>query len=116
MKTIARITIALPLILALFGCASASPGAARYMSPRELNSNAAKFDGQEVAVRGYLVLGAQGRSLYQSKRLFFQFGRALEANRPDFDPAEYDEDCLTLLNADSLLDNREIFEIGRVHV
>ena len=33
----------------------------------------------------------------------------MKANRPDFNPADFDDDCLTLLNAEALLDNREIF-------
>lgn len=107
MKAIAASFLVLTLTRA--GCASSSPDAVRYMTPRELNTNAARFDGAEVLVRGYLVLGLQGRSLYQSKRRFSQFERALYANRPDFDPADYDPDCLTLLNADVLLDNREMF-------
>jgi hypothetical protein len=82
---------------------------AHVLSPRELNTDARQYDGREVVVRGFVVLGTNGRSLYQSKERFEEFGRAFYAYAPGFNPADFDADCLTLLNAGILEDNVSVF-------
>jgi hypothetical protein len=95
----------------LCGCAmvTLSP-AAQVLTPRELNTHPNQYDGRQVVVRGFVILGTNGRSLYQSKERFEEFDRALYAQTPGFNPAEFDADCLTLLNAHVLEDNRSVFE------
>jgi hypothetical protein len=83
---------------------------AHVLSPRELNNDRKQYDGREVVVRGFVVLGTNGRSLYQSKERFEEFGRAFDAQAPGFDAADFDADCLTLLNAGVLEDNVSVFD------
>ena len=87
---------------------TASP-VAFVLTPRELNTHPKQYNGQEVVVRGFVVLGTNGRSLYQSKERFEEFGRAFYAHAPGFNPADFDADCLTLLNADVLEGNVSVF-------
>jgi hypothetical protein len=80
------------------------------LSPRELNIDSKTYDGQEVVVRGFVVLGTNGRSLFQSKARFEEFGRAFYAHEPSFKSSDFDGDCLTLLNAGVLEDNVSVFD------
>jgi len=95
----------------LCGCTlmTASP-VAHVLTPRELNTHAAQYDGREVIVRGFVVLGTNGRSLYQSKEKLEQFGRDFRAQTSGFNPADFDADCLTLLNARVLEENPGVFD------
>ena len=79
------------------------------LTPRELNTHPEQYDGRDVIVRGFVILGTNGRSLYQSKERFEEFGRAFYAQTPGFNPAEYDADCVTLLNARVLEENSSVF-------
>ena len=99
------------LLLALLcGCAVVSaPSSAHVFSPRELNTDPDQYNGREVVVRGFVILGTNGRSLYQSKERFEEFDRAFNAQAPGFDAADFDADCLTLLNADVLENNVSVF-------
>jgi hypothetical protein len=89
----------------LAGCATSAP--AEVTSPRQLSENAAAFDGQDVTVRGYLLLGTNGRSLFQSAQRFREWERAFHSGEgaPDFEA--FNLDGLTLLNADELLANAD---------
>lgn len=105
-----RQSVALLLALLLCGCAMMTTSSvAHVFSPRELNTDPRQYDGREVVVRGFVVLGTNGRSLFQSKERFEEFGRAFYAHEPSFNPADFDGDCLTLLNADVLEDNVSVF-------
>jgi hypothetical protein len=99
------------LTVFLCGCAmmTASP-VVHVLTPRELNTHPEQYDGRKVVVRGFVILGTNGRSLYQSKERFEEFDRALYADAPGFNAAEFDADCLTLLNADVLEDNVAVFD------
>lgn len=110
LEAMMRQSVALLFALLLCGCAmTTSPSVATVLSPRELNTDSKQYDGQEVVVRGFVVLGTNGRSLYQSKERFEEFGRAFYAQAPGFNPADFDADCLTLLNADVLEAHVSIF-------
>ena len=105
-----RRSVAMLLALLLCGCAMMTASSvAHVFSPRELNTDPKQYDGQEVAVRGFVVLGTNGRSLFQSKERFEEFGRAFYAHEPSFKLADFDGDCLTLLNAHHLEDNIAVF-------
>jgi len=95
----------------LSGCAmmTASP-VAYVLTPRELNTHPKQYDGRDVVVRGFVILGTNGRSLYQSKERFEEFDRDFRAQTPGFNPAEFDADCLTLLNAQILEENQSVFD------
>jgi len=98
------------IALLLCGCAaiSASP-ATKVLTPRELNTHPEQYDGHDVVVRGFVILGTNGRSLYQSKERFEEFDRAFRAQTPGFNPTEFEADCLTLLNAQVLEENSSFF-------
>jgi len=81
-----------------------------YLTPRVLNSTPDLYDGKEVVVRGYILLGTNGRSLRQSKDEFRRYARALRNNAPDSVLAKYSDDCLTLLPANFVMDSRELLE------
>lgn len=111
LEAMMRCSIVFMLALLLCGCAmvTTSP-TAPVLSPREVNGDPTRYDGREVVVRGFVVLGTNGRSLFQSKERFEEFGRALYANEPGFNSADFDGDCLTLLNADILENNVSVFD------
>lgn len=89
----------------LSACATNAPD--NSVSPRQLNENPAAFDGVEVTVRGMLVLGTNGRSLYQSEERFNHWVREFESGTVDFDA--YTADCLTLAGAAaSLVENTHL--------
>jgi hypothetical protein len=112
-----RQSVALLLVLLLCGCAMVTASSvAHVLSPREVNSDPKQYDGREVVVRGFVVLGTNGRSLFQSKERFEEFGRALYAHEPGFNAADFDGDCLTLLNADVLEDNVSVFNGQTIRV
>ena len=96
----------------LAACETITPDAA--MSPRDLNENSAAFDGVEVSVQGMLLLGTNGRSLYQSEERFDQWLRELESGNVDFDA--YTADCLTLVGsgAGSLVENSGLMRMRTV--
>jgi len=95
----------------LCGCAmTTAPPVADVLTPRELNTHAEQYDGREVAVRGFVVLGTNGRSLYQSKERFEEFGRDFYAQPPGFNAADFDADCLTMLNARLVEQNFSVFD------
>lgn len=68
------------LAVLLCGCAAvaASP-VATVITPRDLNTHPARYDGHDVVVRGFVILGTNGRSLYQSRERFEEFDRAFRA-------------------------------------
>jgi hypothetical protein len=73
------------------------------LSPREIYMSPARLDGQSVSATGY---SPNGRCLYQSKERHRQFLAAMRENAEDFDPADYDEDGITLIGPG--LTHREI--------
>lgn len=96
-------------LFAVLLCGCAMMAALPVLTPRELNTHPEQYDGREVVVRGFVILGTNGRSLYQSKERFQEFDRAFYAHAPGFNPAEFDADCLTLLNAQVLEENPSVF-------
>jgi hypothetical protein len=106
-----RQPLALLFAVLLSGCAvmTASP-VAYVLTPRELNTHSEQYDGREVVVRGFVLLGTNARSLYQSKERLEEFERAFRAQTPGFNPADFDADCLTLLNSQVLEENPSVFD------
>jgi hypothetical protein len=81
--------------LALSACASTlNQGAPEHFSPRELNGDLSHFDGATLIVRGFV---AGDRCLYQSRRRWRQWEHDWEGNAPDFEPADYTADGMTLV-------------------
>lgn len=77
------------------------------LSPSELNTNVANYNGRTVEMRGYISLAPEGHILYESKKIFSEFGREIDANRKDFDPNKYEKYCLTIANAAFLFRNED---------
>lgn len=80
-----------------------------FVTPRELNTHPEQYDGREVVVRGYVVLGTNARVLFESRERFDEGNRAFRASTAGFDPNVFYADCLTLLNARILEENRSVF-------
>lgn len=87
-----------------------------YLTPRQLNTNADEYDGQVVVVRGYVLLGTNARALYESKERHAQLQKDWEQSKPGFDPADYDDNCLTLLNAKLFWKNWSLLEHETIKV
>ena len=68
------------------------------MKPSELNANASRFNGQTIAVRGYVRIVPEGHNLYESKELDEAFGKIVASGGKDFRPAEWNKYCLTIAN------------------
>jgi len=84
-------------LLFIVGCATTP-----VLSPRELHASAAALDGQVLQARGMLVLGTNGRSLYQSRARWGEWQEHFHV-AGEIDRAAFADDCLMLLNADQLL-------------
>ena len=63
-------------------------------TPSELNAAAASYDGKEVIIRGYLVLGPGSRVIYESRELHAEMQQAWHSRSKTFDPTIYDKYCL----------------------
>lgn len=101
--------VAVLAIVALAACATPSVDHREaVLSPSQLNDNAAAYDGRNVRIRGYVLLGTNGRSLYESREQFGEWVRALERSADDFDPRDYDKFCVTMLNADTVLEHQDL--------
>jgi hypothetical protein len=74
-----------------------------------LNANPDRYDDREVLVRGFVVLGTNGRSLYESRERLENFDRAFRAQTLGTDLTDFYLDCVTLLNAQLLEDNPSLF-------
>jgi hypothetical protein len=97
-------SFAFAVALLLAGCATSQTAV---LSPRELNEHAAQYDRAKVQVRGMLVLGTNGRSIYQSHDRFEQWER--EVRGPGgVDREAYADDCLMLFDVDRLLEHAHL--------
>jgi len=76
------------------------------MTPSELNASASKYAGQNVVVRGYVTLGPEAHSLYESEQLKKEFARRWDTDK-GFDPNKYAVYCLTIANPDLLYGKRD---------
>ena len=68
------------------------------LSPSQLNGAMARYNGQHVLVRGFVMLGPEGHVLYQSKALHDQASEKWNSGKSDFDPKQYEKYCLTIAN------------------
>lgn len=96
------------VVLAGFLAACTTIAPAVTVTSRQLNENPATYDGDDVSVRGMLVLGTNGRSIYQSAERFDQWVKEFSGGDVDF--AAYRDDCLTLAGpgADALVENQYV--------
>jgi hypothetical protein len=62
-----------------------------------LNSDPARYNGQEVLVRGFIKLSPEGHVLYESGQLDAEFARKVDAGGR-FDAKLYRKYCLTIAN------------------
>ncbi len=98
------------LSVCLLLCACATSGVPQdSVTPRVLNANPDRYDDREVLVRGFVVLGTNGRSLYESRERLENFDRAFRAQTLGTDLTDFYLDCVTLLNAQLLEDNPSLF-------
>lgn len=105
-----KLVAAISILFLVFGCSSMTGSINDgVVTPRELNTHPEQYDGREVVVRGYVVLGTNARVLYESRERFDEGNRAFRALTPGFDPSPFYADCLTLLNAHVLEENRSVF-------
>ena len=86
------------------GC-SLNPVQSEPLSPSELNTNAAHYNGQTIVVRGYAILVPEGHALYESRALNNEFRRGVDAGGR-FDVNKYEKYCLTIANPDLLYKNQ----------
>lgn len=80
-----------------------------YLTPQEVNLNAFRLDGDEVFVKGFVVLGTNSRYLIQSEDRNNQYLKTLEADRSEEEMEEFFNDCLTLVDADFLFQHSALF-------
>jgi hypothetical protein len=77
---------------------SANSGLARQvLTPEQLNESPSSFSGRQITVRGFVNIEDQGHILYQSKELFDEFGKKVNAHKA-FDIKSYDKYCVTIEN------------------
>ncbi len=99
-----------PAIVAFLGflAACTTTASSVVVSSRELNDNSAAYDGATATVRGMLVLGTNGRSIYQSEERFNQWVRESKSGNVDY--TAYTADCLTLIGpgAGVLIENTDL--------
>jgi hypothetical protein len=79
------------------GCAAAKPDAPNVVSVIQVNQRAEQLDGQLVRVQGYLTIGPEVRTLYESKALLDQREKAFAQS--GFDPRDWQGECITVINA-----------------
>lgn len=87
------------------GC-SLTPMLREILSPRELNANVARYNGQTVVVRGYIKLAPEAHVLYESEALDAEFRKGWDSGSRDFDVRKYEKYCLTIANPDLLYRNQ----------
>ena len=81
----------------LVGCASSPFGPARTFTPQQVNSDPERFHDRVVRIRGYVTIGVELRTIYQSKALLRERKRLWE--KGEFLAQPWDNYCLTLINA-----------------
>lgn len=79
------------------GCASGRFGPSRVFTPQQINQNLDAFDGRTVRIRGFVTIGVEERTMYESKALLLE-GERRRRDR-GFDPVPWQKYCLTLTNA-----------------
>jgi hypothetical protein len=76
------------------------------LSPSELNTNVAKYNGQTIQMRGYIMLAPEGHVIVESKENQAEFERGIDAGGY-FDAKKYNKFCLTIANAEFLFKNED---------
>ena len=81
----------------------------KILSPSQVNSDPAQFEGREITVRGYVVLALEAHILYESKSLNDKWRAEVKANKASFDPKAWSKYCLTIANPGLLNQNEKRF-------
>ena len=102
-----RVLCAIAVCSILFGCLGASPEFPEILSPSKINSDPTVYNGADVFVRGYVMVGPgeHGHALYESRELAEEAKRKFASGRPDFEPGDYSKYCLTIANPEIFLLN-----------
>jgi|HubBroStandDraft_5_1064220.scaffolds.fasta_scaffold75842_2 hypothetical protein len=80
-------------------CMFADTSSYKPVSPSELNSDPAQYNGRTVVVRGFIKLAPEGHVLYESQTLDAEFASKVDAGGR-FDAKSYRKYCLTIANPD----------------
>ncbi|WP_191091344.1 hypothetical protein [Xanthomonas sontii] len=95
------------LCACLVGCARMVSAQDKILTPSELNASVSEYSGRSVVVRGYVTLGPEAHSLYESEQLKKEFARRWDTDK-DFDPNRYAGYCLTIANPDLIYRKRDM--------
>lgn len=94
-------------LAACAGCAHTGAPKTSGVTPSELNTHPHQYHEKNVLIRGYMTLAPEAHNLYESRKLALEFERRWDREDPTFDPAKYDNYCLTIANPDELMSKRE---------
>jgi hypothetical protein len=100
----------LSIILAsiiLTSCSSRKLHNPQPLTPSELNTNAAKYNGQTVEIRGYILLAPEAHVLYESKSINTEFQYRMKVTNGHADLKSYVKYCLTIANPAILFHNEK---------
>ena|SRR6266853_7048847 len=97
------------LLCLVSACAGTQRDRVTPLSPSVVNADPSAYDGKQVAIVGYIILGPETHVMYESRALHEEFGRKFDKNPPDFDPKSYSRYCLTLDNSKFLDQHRSTF-------
>lgn len=104
-----KIFIVFYSLILLMSCSSNSERhTEKYVSPRELNSHPDKYNGQEVYVKGYALLGTNSRSLFESKERYERYQIAWDHD-DELALSKFDNDCITLTEANLMMEYQDFF-------
>ena len=85
------------------------------LSPSQVNAEPGRFDGQQITVKGFVLLSSNSHSLYESRELFQEWETRLHTDE-NFDRSQrekYDSYCLTIANPGRLWEDPTRFR-GKV--
>jgi hypothetical protein len=91
-----RFVILIALVSAQATCMLPQHSSSIWLSPSTLNRNKDTYHGERVSVRGYVTIGFEVHTLYESKKLKRQFERAFDSD--NFRPEDFESFCLTIAN------------------
>jgi hypothetical protein len=92
------------LCLSVAGCSRES-ASVENVTPSQLNSNSARYNGKIVSVTGFILLGPDAHDIYESEALHAELKKRWVANDPGFNPVQYLNYCLTIINPDIFYKN-----------
>ena len=95
----------------LAGCADEPLKKAAVLSPSVLNTNHSYYNGKTVLVRGYVTLGQEDHTIYESSDLDAEAARRWESGDKNFNALSFEwaRYCLTIANPKILYDHQDSF-------